>query len=378
MNWLRRIRPVLFILGVLLLVGTLVGAGALRAGNGQPSTEVAKSANPTPSPTAKAGGPITMGTVDSDPPPVSYGLPTVLQSGSIAEVFVKDGQEVKANDKLYAFDTSIQTRDLERAQAAVAVQQTKVDEAKEGAKQHGEKIKVLKQGVAAVASKEKWQGVLYNLIKSNLEKNYKSEKIPETEWPARFETNPDLYKANVEWAVALSELALKKAELAAMEAADPQVMVRQAEAGVKQAQAEVQKAQTAIELCTVKARTPGTIEQVKISPGATLGISTRDPALWLIPAGARVVRAEIEADFAHRISAELIGREVTIYDHTDPKITYKGVVRRVGGTFLPKRSESLIQSDTRVLEAVVEVSDPAPAGKPPLRVGQRVRVNLGQ
>jgi len=378
MNLLRRFRPALFVLAIVLLVGTMIGAGALTAGHGEAAGSP-KTTTPSPAASTKAGGPITMGTVDSDPPPVAYGLPTVLQSGSIEKVFVKDGQEIKAaGEPLYVFDTSIQTRDLERAKSAVGVQRTKVEEAKEGAKQHAEKIKVLKQGVAAVERKETWQKDLYNLIKSNLEKNYKSEKIPEDEWPAKLNTNPDLYKANVEWAVAVSELGLKKAELAALEAADPQVLVRQAQAGVEQAQAEVDKAKTAIELCTVTAKTPGTIEQVRISPGATLGISTRDPALWLIPAGSRVVRAEVEADFAHRVSAELIGKEVTIHDHTDPKITYKGIVRRIGGTFLPKRSESLLQSDTRVLEAVVEVSDPAPPGKPPLRVGQRVRVNLGQ
>jgi multidrug resistance efflux pump len=319
-----------------------------------------------------------MGTVDSDPGPVSYGLPTVLQSGSIAEVFVKDGQEVKAGDKLYAFDTSIQKRDMERAEAAVKVQQRKVDEAKEGAKQHAKKIEVLTKGVEASAAKVEWQGHLVKLIEENLEQAYIAEKMSPEEIKKKKARNADLYKAQVDKVTAENELGVRTAELNALKAADPQVLVHEAEAGVAQAQSEVEKAKTAIELCTVKARTAGTIEQIRISPGATLGISTRDPALWLIPAGPRVVRAEVEADFAHRVSSDIIGREVTIYDHSDPKFTYKGIVRRVGGTFLPKRSESLLQSDTRVLEAVIEVIDPAPAGNPPLRVGQRVRVNLGQ
>lgn len=377
MNWLRRIRPALIVLMVVLSVGMIVGAGALTAGHGN-ANDTTKSANPPAASSTKVGGPITMGTVDSDPPPVSYGLPTVLQSGSVAEVFVKDGQEVKAGDKLYSFDTSIQTSDLRRAETAVAVQQRKVDEAKETAKQHAQKVTVLKTGVNVVAEKVKWQSYLVTLIEGNLNKGYMAEKIPEPEWKAKRDLNPELYKANIDRTTAENELALKKAELVALEAADPQVLVREAEAGVDQAKAEEHKAQTAIDLCTVKAKTAGTIEQVRISPGATLGISTRDPALWLIPAGPRVVRAEVEADFAHRVSADIIGREVTIYDHSDPKFTYKGIVRRVGSTFLPKRSESLLQTDTRVLEAVVEVTDPAPAGKPPLRVGQRVRVNLGQ
>jgi len=76
MNWSRRIRALMIVLGVVLLVGTLIGAGALTAGN---ANDGAKSANPTQAASTKAGGPITMGTVDSDPPAVAYGLPTVLE-----------------------------------------------------------------------------------------------------------------------------------------------------------------------------------------------------------------------------------------------------------------------------------------------------------
>jgi multidrug resistance efflux pump len=149
---------------------------------------------------------------------------------------------------------------------------------------------------------------------------------------------------------------------------------------VKLAQEEVKTAQTAINLCTVRAESAGTIERVTIGPGTTIGIGTRDAALWLIPAGTRIVRAEIEADFAHRVGKDIEGKEVTVYDNTNPQLTYKGKVLRVGDTFLPKRSagENLLGNDTRVLEAIVEVAHPTPKDKPPLRVGQRVRVSLGQ
>jgi multidrug resistance efflux pump len=187
-------------------------------------------------------------------------------------------------------------------------------------------------------------------------------------------------KAYADYVVAFRDVAFKEKELAALETADPQVFVREAEAGVKQAEAAEHKAQTAIDLCTVKAKSAGTIERVTIGEGSTLGISTREPALWLIPAGSRIVRAEVEAEFAHRVGKDLEGKEVLVFDNSDPRLVYHGKVRYIGGTFLPKRSagDSLLGNDTRVLEAVVEIADPAPAGKPPLRVGQRVRVGLGQ
>ena len=109
-------------------------------------------------------------------------------------------------------------------------------------------------------------------------------------------------------------------------------------------------------------------------------MATRTPALWLVPAGPRVVRAEVEAEFAHRIGPDRIGREVTITDHTDTNLAYKGVVRRISNTFLLKRAnaENFLNGDTRVIEVVVEVKGSVSKDNPPLRVGQRVRVNLGQ
>jgi multidrug resistance efflux pump len=221
----------------------------------------------------------------------------------------------------------------------------------------------------------------YNLVKKNIEDFYRTEgKHPESKWPELLRSDPNHYKANAEYATALSEWELMKAKLDRLQTADPQVKVKEAEAAVKQAKAELEKAQAILNLCVVRAKTAGTIEQVSISPGTTIGISTRTPALWLIPADQRVVRAEVEADFAHRVKNDLKGKTVTIYDHTDSNLTYSGTVTRISDSFLRKRTgmENLLGNDTRVIEVVVKVNDHAPPGKPPLRVGQRVRVNLGQ
>ena len=177
-------------------------------------------------------------------------------------------------------------------------------------------------------------------MKSNLEDFYKAQKYHEDR-PGRkllFEDDPTLHKAQRRLRDCCAGAGFEESKVAALEAADLQVHVHEAEAGVKQAQEEVNKAQLAIDLCTVRAKSAGTIERVTIGQGTTLGIGTRDPALWLIPAGTRIVRAEVEADFAHRVGKDIEGKEVTVFDNTDPRLTYKGTVRTVGGTFLPKRS----------------------------------------
>ena len=195
----------------------------------------------------------------------------------------------------------------------------------------------------------------------------------------RIKTDQDLFKLRSLHEVALMKRDLSKAKLAEMEVVDHKLGVAQAEAAVKQAEALVAEAKLAVELCTVKASVAGTVEQIHVSVGTTLGIGTRGTAVSLIPSGPRIVRAEIEADFAHRVGSDKEGKEVTIVDHTDGKLAYKGVVEKVGTAFLPKRhgDGGLLGSDTRVLQARIVVTDPNPTGKSPLRVGQKVRVNFG-
>jgi multidrug resistance efflux pump len=378
MNWSRSLRPALFVLGLALLAGSLLGARALTKANGQGNGDQLKTANPTPA--ARLSGPIVLGTVDSDPSPVPYLLPPVLQSGTVVRVFAKAGQEVRTNQPLYEFDTALQKADLESAKAAVAMANTKVNSAREEVKKHGNRVEIAKKAVTIAESKKTLQANYYNLVESALKTSYKTQNYPEDTWPKRLKDDPNLYKASVDYTTAENELLLRNEELAALRAADPEVLVREADAGVQQAMAAQSKAQRAVDLCTVTAKSDGTIERITIGEGSTLGIGTREPALWLIPAGSRIVRAEVEADFAHRVGKDLEGKEVVVFDNTDPRLTYRGKVLHVPGTFLPKRfgGESLIGNDTRVLEAIIEILDPAPSGQPPLRVGQRVRVGLGQ
>jgi multidrug resistance efflux pump len=372
----RRLRFALFFVGVVVMIGSLLGARALTGSH----EEKAKAESPgAASPTIV--GPVVLGTVDSNPQPISYGLPPVLQSGTIEKRFVKDGDEIHAGDALYSFDTSSLRRTLEVAERAVDVARTKVSEARESESQHLAKVDIQEVAVKIAEQKKTLQMEYYELIKTNLKNYYKSQEILETQWDANLRKDDKLFAAHVALETASSELQLKQKELNVMRegAKMAKIMVEQAEAGVEQAKAQVASARNAIELCTLRAKIDGSIEQVTISEGTTLGISTPKPALWLIPAGPRIVRAEIEAEFAHRVSSSLLGKEVTIYDNTDPKLTYRGKIRLISDAFLLKRSsEGILGSDTRVLEAQIDVIDAKPANRPPLRIGQRVRVDMGQ
>ncbi len=374
MTWLRKMRPVLIAVGLAVGIGALIGA---RSRTGESNSASAK---PGDNGTRAAPGLYVLGTVDTDPTPTPYGLPPVLPSGTVTKVHVKEGDEVKVDQKLYEFDATIQVKDVKRAEAAVKVAGAKLKEADEFDKQHTASLKFAAQAVEKAKREVKLAYDLYLYVDRTLEDTYRKNNNPRDTWEELKKSSLDLVKANVDHAKSQNALEVAQLKHEELKTADAKVKRLEAEAAVELANAELEKAQSAVDLCVVKAKSAGIVEHITIGPGTTMGVSTRAPALWLIPKGARVVRAEVEAEFAHRVGPELEGKTVTIYDHTDPKLTYSGTVRRVPPVFMLKRAsaENFLGGDTRVIETLIDVTDPAPHGKPPLRVGQRVRVNLGQ
>lgn len=376
MPWLRKARPVLFVLGGLLLVGSLLGARLLATGT---ADETPKTANPT---NGKGGsGPVVIGFVDTlEPSPVGYGLPPVLQSGLLAKISVKESQAVKAGEELFAFDTTIQEADLKTAEEAVKVAQAEVNAAQTKRAELLIQIEAQQVAVDAATSKAYLSERALEVGKQQFRDDYKTRAYPPNEWDARLKTELKILELESVYQPALVAKKAEEAKLSALKKTDVEVLVKKAEAGVAQAKSLAAKARSAVELCTVRAKTDGVVEQINVSPGTVLGISTRLPVLWLIPDGPRIVRAEVEAEFAHRVTPDMYGRSVTIYDHNDPKLMYRGTFKRISGSFLQKRSggDNLLGNETKVLEAVVAIDEPLPAGLPPLRIGQKVKVNFGR
>jgi multidrug resistance efflux pump len=153
--------------------------------------------------------------------------------------------------------------------------------------------------------------------------------------------------------------------------------IQQAQTKVEGLRGAVKEAQAAVDALLVKADIGGRVEQLRAAEGKTYGPSTREPVLILVPAGKRIVRAEVQAEFAFKVAGSE-GKKVTVYDDTNFALTYEGTVRRVASSFLPKRGAdvALTVSPTKILEVEIDVADPAPADKPELRVGQPVRVSF--
>ena len=379
----NRWRLVPWALGVGLLAVSLLGANRLLDPDGKAKT----AAPPPPTGPALDGGVIVLGTVDSDPPPVKVGPPGVGMQLTATKVFVKDGDVVKEGDPLVQFDDSIFQAELRVAQAGLAA--AAEDKAKADVAKKVHEITLVRQqdAIKQAADALKTAEDALRVGRQTLEATLNAERVfgdnnrplTEAEKQERRDKNLELLQAAARVSELRARLEDERKKLDALQLTPVDADIKRAEAQVRAMEAKIQEAQAYIDMCLVKALRAGVAEHVFAAPGMTFGPSTRDPLLWLIPTGGRVVRAEVEAEFAYKV-ADKVGAPVTVYDHNNFALTYPGVVKRVGTAFLPKRtiSDALVVNPSKVLECLIEVTDPAPPGKPPLRVGQPVRVSFAQ
>src|SRR5262249_10214030 len=108
-NDMSRLRVLPWVVGVVLLACTLVGANRLfHPDDGtSPGGGGAAPKNGKPNGPALTGGTIAIGSVDSVPSPVRIGPPSVSALATVAKVFPKEGTEVKPGDDLVQFDDAI-------------------------------------------------------------------------------------------------------------------------------------------------------------------------------------------------------------------------------------------------------------------------------
>jgi multidrug resistance efflux pump len=153
---------------------------------------------------------------------------------------------------------------------------------------------------------------------------------------------------------------------------DPSADVRSARASVTARQARLEQARRAVEECALKAPVDGTVLRMLVNPGDVLGPEPKQPAVLFCPAGRRVIRAEVEQEFAGRVA---VGQAATVQDDASGGPTWHGRVLRLSDWYTQRRSilpEPSQFHDVRTLECLIVLDE----GQPPLRIGQRVRVTL--
>jgi multidrug resistance efflux pump len=372
----RRVIPVLVALAVVAL--TLVAANRLI----HPDPLPQPGGDPAPAKAAQGGhGPVVLGTVYAAPL-AHFGLPVTLSAGKIRRV-IDENADVQPGTVLIEFDDTLARHDLARAEAAVKTAEAKVAEARFQETLYP--FDVALQEIAVKAAAEEYASAADAFKRGNEKMDrYLSGTNPNTAAPftdaekqRERKENVDLMKGEAAVRLLAIKVEGEQKKLEKAKAMKPALLVQTAEAVADQAKKEAAKAKYAVEACVVKAAGAGKVAQVLADAGAVVYPQSPAPVV-VVPAGPRYVRAEVEPEFAHKLAGSE-GKAVVVYDNNNFALTYAGTVKRIGSVFLPKRGqgiEALAGNATKVLEVVIEVNDPAPAGKPPLLVGQPVRVSF--
>jgi multidrug resistance efflux pump len=284
------------------------------------------------------------------------------QPGKVARVEVEeDDRELSAGTVLFRLDDTVAQAQLEEAQAALAVAKAVLQDAEKLPQQHRHQLAAQKSAVDAREAELEGARQKYDQAKRLFDK---PSKLTDAETVKMAEALVKTLEA---------VLRGEREKLAALEATDPQVSVTRARQEVNARTATVHKAEYVLAECTVKTRTAGRVLRVLINEGEAVAPTPQQPAILFCPSGARIVRAEVEQEFAGRVK---LGMSAVVEDDTRAGPSWKGKVTHVSDWFTQRRSilmEPLQLNDVRTLECLIELEAPAP----PLRIGQRVRVTLG-
>jgi len=345
-----------WLIGVTLLVVSVTGTILVmhsRAGDNP-----AKNGGGNPPPAAPNGeGVICAGNVD-----LANGIRSLypVQPGRVTKVLVHEDDAVKAGDVLFQLDDRRAKFLLAQAEADLRVAQAQLADAQKFPQQHRIAIAEQKQ---AIVGKGKEISAARQIVVHKLEM-VKNKVVPAVEANAAEEL----------LAAQEAGLAIERGKLEALELIDPTSKIRLALAVVDAKQAQVDEAKYAVQECSLRAPTAGKVLRLFVGEGDVLSSQPKHPAIEFCPDGPRIVRAEIEQEFASRVTK---GQVAEVEDDSRTPVKWRGKVTHISDWYTQKRSilqEPLQFNDVRTIECIIQF-DP---GQELPRIGQRVRVIIGQ
>jgi multidrug resistance efflux pump len=247
-------------------------------------------------PVPRRGGVVCIGYVD-----VESGLVSLypLQPGRVVAAPVAETNHVSAGTILLRMDDTQAKLRLREAEAALEGACIQLAEARKLPEQH--RSRLAQQQCAAEAAQRR--AAMARL---------------------QFERQKDLDRNGLlgskELAIAAEQLKEAKAgeraeaaRLAELKLRNPQADVRRAEQEVAMLEARLGQARQALEECTLRAPQSGTMSRLLVTPGDVVSVQSPRPALLFCPDGPRLVRAEVEQEYAGRV---MLGQPVRIEDDT--------------------------------------------------------------
>jgi multidrug resistance efflux pump len=348
-------------LGLLLLAASFVGAGLAlhsRASDGQTPGGIP----PTPPVGRRA---IVFGFVDA-PGGLTNLYP--VQHGRVAEVLVKEGDQVEPGTPLYRLDDTQAKAKVTQAKAALAEAKSKEKQAHSLVLKHKADLQALEKEIAAYREQLEVAKVVSKFAQDQLK-----------EWGDKSKANkPEVEKAEGQVRQLERTIEAKEKSLEGAKAVDPGANVEEAEAAVQRMQAQLDEAELGLRECTVTAKAKGTILQLNVTAGEVIGTTPLGPTqnprhpVVFCPAGPRIIRAEVNQEWANRAA---VGQPALLQDDSSATATWRGRVTYLSDWYTHRRStmlEPLQFNDVRTMEAIIEVEP----NQPLLRIGQRMLVTL--
>jgi multidrug resistance efflux pump len=345
-------------LGILILIGSLVGAGwALNHTTPQPGADSKDDVKNAPPSVV-----VCLGLVD-----VEKGVAELYpkQFGEVVEIAdtqTPDGKErvFKKGDMLLRIKSQMAEHLLGKARAAVRAAEADLDKAK--TLEPDQKIKLAtQQEVIRTYGHEKAK------VEAELEnkKRLAKENIGDI--------SKDLLKAMQEAVSALeSRVKVEQLKLDELKLFDPNLEIRRAAADLDAKRLDVKIAEQNLKDFQVDAPFDGTVLRFHTRLGEALFPSARGPAIEFCPDAPRIVRAEVIQEWGHRVH---VGLKATIEDDSYMGPVWEGEVKSVAEAYQQKKLriiEPFMTNDARTLECIVSIT----AGQSPVRIGQRVRVKI--
>jgi multidrug resistance efflux pump len=283
-----------------------------------------------------------------------------VQQGRVVSLPVKEDAEVNEGTPLLTVDDTLFKQQETEAAIALDAARKRLDQAKRLIEQHDKQIKV--QEAALEAAKSKKASAQAQLEKA---RRYQKDRLGGS--------IEDVRSAEKLVEEAEAGIRAEQAKLDLVREMTPKDTVDLAKLDVKAKEQQLEKAKYAVKECTILAPCKGKILRTLVSAGEVLGANPKQPALMFCPSGDRIVRAEVEQEFARRV---MVGQKAKIEDDSTGGGDWRGKVLRVSDWYTQRRSilmEPLQFNDVRTMEVIISLeNDP----KNPLRIGQRVRVML--
>ena len=348
---------IVWVLGVLLLVGSVLGAGWIWQHNGG-DADVA-SHEPLKEIDALGIADVEDGVADLYPRQVG-------QVVELATTRTKDTSGVekerifKKGEMVLRLDSTMAKLQLDKAK--VALTEAEADLAKAKLLDAERKIKIDIQTAAVAAAK---------FEKARLEEDLERKKQNIKEGIGDIsKTTLKMMQAAVDEANAKVTVEQRKRDLVKL--ADPALDIRRAQAAVDARKLDVQTAEQNLKDYTLTAPFDGIVLRWHTRVGEVLGPNPKAPAVEFCPNVEKIVRVEVIQEWGHKVH---VGQQATILDDVYQGPEWQGQVKSISAWYAPKRMriiEPFMTNDVRTLECIVEFK----GGQHPVRIGQRLRVKI--